>query len=348
MDGSATVGTGGARGVVMRGVIAGAVAATVLAVWFLVIDGIAGRPFYTPGFLARVVLGGEAVALSGGAIALYTVLHYGVFILLGIGVSWVRDRLAVAPGVLLGAVLGFLLFDLLFYGSVWLTGVDVVSQLGWPQVLTGNIIAGVTLLSMLNLLGPQHALGWGEVLAEHRTLREGLVVGLLGAGAVAIWFLVIDLGAGRLLFTPAALGSVIFHGATQAADVQVNAVTVLAYTGLHVAAFLVTGLVAAAIVVFAEDRHAYVLLGAVMLFVTFETFFIGVLTIVAQWLLEVIPWWSIAVANLIAAVVMAAYLWRRHPKLARALADPELERNVEAPQESDRGLTRAGPTGRRV
>lgn len=344
MDGAATVRADRPKGVVMRGVIAGAVAATVLAIWFLVIDGIGGRPFHTPAFLARVVLGAEAATLSAAAIAIYTVLHFGVFIALGIAVSWVRDRLAVAPGLLLGAVLGFLLFDLLFYGSVWFTGIDVVSQLGWPQVLTGNIIAGITLLGMLNLLGPQQGISWADVLAEHRTLREGLVVGLLGAAAVAIWFLVIDLVGGRLFFTPAALGSVIFHGATSAAEVRIDVVTVLGYTGFHLAAFLITGLVAAAIVVFAEDRHAYVLLGAVLLFVTFETFFIGVLTIVAQWLLEVIPWWSIAVANLIAAAVMATYLWRRHPLLASALADPELERNVEAP-ETERPLSRAGPRG---
>jgi len=247
--------------------------------------------------------------------------------------------------VLLGAVLGFLLFDLLFYGSVWFTGIDVVGYLGWPEVLAGNILAGITLLAVLNMLGPQRAVSWAEALAEHRTLREGLLVGLLGAAAVAVWFLFIDVAAGRVFFTPGALGSIIFHGATAAAEVRVDAVTVLAYTGLHIAAFLATGLIAAAIVAFAEDRHAYVLLGAVLLFVTFETFFIGLVTIVAQWLLEVIPWWTIAVANLIAAAVMAWYLWRRHPRLAQALGDPELERNVEAPEA---GLSRAGRTGPRA
>lgn len=332
----------GSRGMVVRGLIAGLVGATVLAVWFLIIDGLAGRPFHTPAFLARLLLGGELIELAFGQLALYTVVHYAAFLVVGIGVAWLRDRMEFVPSIPLGAVLGFLLFDLLFYGSLWVTGVDVVGYLGWPEVLAGNVLAGISLMGTLSLLSPRPATSWGEVLAEHTTIREGLVVGLIGAVAVAVWFLVMDAVAGRLLFTPAALGSVIFHGATGVADVRLDAITVLAYTSFHLAAFLVTGLLAAAIVAFAEDRHAYVLLGAALLFVTFETFFIGLITIVAQWLLDVIPWWSIAVANLVAAGGMGYYLWRRHPKLVAALSEPELERRVEA-SERDESPARVEP-----
>ena len=321
------------RGTGRRGVIAGLVGATVLAVWFLVIDGLAGRPFHTPAFLASLVLGGEASELQPGGIALYTLIHYLVFIAVGLAVSWLHDRLDFVPGVLLGAVLGFLLFDLLFYGSISVTGVDVVGYLGWPEVLTGNVFAGISLMGALDVLSARPSLGWGRLLSENTTVREGLVVGLIGAGAVALWFLLVDAVSGRLLFTPAALGSVMFHGAAGPTDVRVDALTVIAYTGFHLAAFLATGLVVAAIVAFAEDRHSYVLLGAALLFVTFETFFIGLITIVAHWLLEAIRWWSIAVGTLIAAAGMGYYLWRRHPALAAALGEPELERRVEAEPE---------------
>lgn len=314
---------------IRRGLIAGAAAATALAVWFLVIDGIAGRAFHTPAFLARLLLGGEERTLDAGQIAIYTVLHYAAFMAVGAAVAWLMNRFRVLPGLLLGLILGFLLFDLLFYGSIWLTGTDVVGYLGWTPVLVGNAIAGVTLVGVIILLSPQPYVSWGEVLRQHQVVREGLIVGLIGAAVVAVWFLAIDLIAGRLFFTPAALGSIVLGGATSAGAVDINAVNVLGYTALHVAAFLGTGLVAAGIVAFAEDRHPYVLLGAVLLFVTFETFFIGLLTVVAQWLLELIPWWSIAVGNLLAAVAMGAYLWRRHPALAVALRDPELERDVE-------------------
>jgi hypothetical protein len=324
--GLAGSGTGAA---VKRGLVAGFAAATALALWFLVIDALAGRPFHTPAFLARVLLGAEAVTLDVAQIAIYTVVHFALFLLVGGAVGWLMDRLRVVPGLLLGAVLGFLLFNLVFYGGIWLTGTDVVNYLGWPEVLVGNLIAGLTLVGVVRVLHPRPSVSWRAVLAEHRVLREGMVVGLMGAGVVALWFLILDGVMGRLLFTPAALGSVVFHGATSPGAVQVDALTILGYTALHLAAFGVVGVIAAAIFAYAEDRHAYVLLGAVLLFVAFETFFIGIVTLLAQWLLALIPWWSILVANLLAAGVMGTYLWRKHPMLAEAARNPDLERNVE-------------------
>ena len=318
------------RGPPGRGIIAGLVGGTVLAIWFLVIDGLAGRPFHTPAFLARVLLGADLGQPTAARIVLYTAVHYAAFLPVGIAAASLRDRIRFAPVILMGAVRGCLLFDLGFYGGVWLTGTDVVGYLGWPEVLVGNVLAGIGVLGAVDVLSPRPSWSWREVLADHTTVREGLSVGAVGAFAVALWFLVIDGAAGRFLFTPAALGSIVFHGAAGPADVRLDAVTVFAYTGLHLAAFLGTGLIAAAIVALAEDRHPYILLGAVLLFVTFETFFTGLVAIVGQWLLEVIPWWSIAGANLVAAVGMGYFLWRRHPGLATALGQPELERDVAA------------------
>ena len=45
-----------------------------------------------------------------------------------------------------------------------------------------------------------------------RTVREGIWAGLLGAAAVAIWFLAYDAVAGLPLRTPALLGAALFHG----------------------------------------------------------------------------------------------------------------------------------------
>jgi len=43
-------------------------------------------------------------------------------------------------------------------------------------------------------------------------LYEGILVGLAGAAAVAVWFLLLDLVAGAPLRTPALLGEVLFDG----------------------------------------------------------------------------------------------------------------------------------------
>jgi len=167
------------------------------------------------------------------------------------------------------------------------------------------------------------------VLREHQVIREGLIAGLIGAIVVAVWFLIIDLVQGRMLFTPAALGSAIFNGARSAADVQITVPIILAYTGIHIAAFLGTGFVASALISAAE-KDPPMLLGLVLLFVTFEVLFFGLIAIMASWLLDSIRWWTILAANLIAAGAMGAYLWHAHPNLQAELSKPLEEEEFAA------------------
>jgi hypothetical protein len=311
-----------------RGVIAGILGAVALAAWFLIIDTVEGQPFRTPAFIASAVLGRELVIPTGGLIAIYTIIHFAAFILVGLGVTWLMERSETPPHFLLGVILGFLLFDLVFYMGVVVTGVDVVRELGWPEVLVGNLIGGVALMAYLHATGPGTVVSWRDVLREHRVIREGLIAGLIGAVAVAIWFLVIDLVQGRVLFTPAALGSAIFTGARSAAEVQITVPMVLAYTGVHLAAFLGTGFVASALISEAE-KDPPMLLGLILLFVTFEVLFFGLIAIMASWLLDSIRWWTILVANLIAAGAMGTYLWKEHPNLQAELARPLEEEEID-------------------
>ncbi|MEX1181726.1 MAG: hypothetical protein WEF86_00720 [Gemmatimonadota bacterium] len=316
------------RTTLTRGVLAGAAGATALAVWFMFIDLRHGEPFRTPLFLASA-LGFGDVQLSGFAVALYTLLHYGVFAVVGIAAAWIAQRLSTVPGLALGLALGFLLFSLVFYGSVGITGIDVVQGLGgWPGVLLGNLIAGVVLFTTLTALGGAEPMRWSQLVEEHYTIREGLITGLIGAVAVAIWFLIVDIASGRILFTPAALGSAVFLGARGLAEVQITAGIVLGYTALHVAAFTLTGLFAAGIVAAAEEESEVVLLGGVLLFVTLEAFSIGIFAIVAAWLVDALSWWNIGGANLIAAVCMAGYLYLRHPDLLRDVQERDLEEDL--------------------
>jgi hypothetical protein len=197
------------------------------------------------------------------------------------------------------------------------TGVNVVRALGWPAVLVGNLLAGLVLMGTLaRLNGTRMTIR--EVLNEHQTVREGLIAGMIGAVAVAIWFLVLDTARGQILFTPAALGSALFFGARGIAEVQMTAATVLGYTALHVAAFLAVGFLASALASAAE-RDPPILLGLGLLFVTFEVLFLGLLAIAAGWLVDALDWWSVVVANLVAAAAMGSFLWHEHPKLQQEL-----------------------------
>lgn len=154
------------------------------------------------------------------------------------------------------------------------------------------------------------------------TLREGVLAGTIGAVVVAGWFLVLDMVVGRLFFTPAALGSALFHGAEGAAAVQVTATTVLGYTFVHVVAFMLVGVVFAGLAVRAEAQRS-VLMAIILLFVTSLTLAVGLMAILASWVLAALTWWGIAIGNLLAALAMGAFLWQRHPRLARDLSEAE-------------------------
>lgn len=327
-----------ARQIAMRGLVAGLIGATILAAWFFIIDTLEGRPFHTPALLASILGHVEGVDRSFALITLYTALHYIAFCAVGLLAAWVMSRLQTAPSLLLGLVLGFVLFDLVFYLSVVLTGVDVVNELGWPEVLSGNLLAGVGLLGYLHYSLGIGSPSWLQILAQHRIVREGVVVGVLGALVVAVWFLIFDLIRGQVFFTPGALGSAVFYRVGSAADVEVSLLTVVGYTIVHFAAFMLVGLAAAAIAVEAEKAPPLLLAG-VLIFATFEAFFLGLLAVVAEWLLGAIGWVSIGLGNLVATAVMAAYLLRAHPELRAALGRPTLageEVELEPTEAQDR------------
>ena len=98
-------------GPIRQGAVAGFIAALAVVVFFLALDAVVGEPMRTPTYLA-----GQVVGLGDGAasLAIYTVLHFAVFVLIGMAIAWVLGRMGVPPVILLGLVVGVLLFDLVF------------------------------------------------------------------------------------------------------------------------------------------------------------------------------------------------------------------------------------------
>jgi hypothetical protein len=149
------------------------------------------------------------------------------------------------------------------------------------------------------------------MIERRGVLREGVLVGLVGAATVALWFLVYDALTGVPFRTPALLGSALFRGLRDAADLSISAGPVLAYTVIHVAAFVVFGIAVAGLFALA-DRDRRMLFGLFMLFCCFEVFFIAAIAILAERLFETIAWWTILAANLLASLVMLGYFFREH------------------------------------
>jgi len=156
--------------------------------------------------------------------------------------------------------------------------------------------------------------------SEQKLMREGLIAGAIGAAGVAAWFLLLDLVAGRPLFTPSALGGVL-AGNFASDSSGVHLPWVIGYTAFHFAAFFAVGLILS-FVAHRAEQHPSILFVFFILFVVFELGFYGFTAILAETRLPgALAWYRVAGGNLIAAVLMGTYIWRGHRALATEFAN---------------------------
>ena len=101
-----------------EGTDVGVIGGLVVAVWFLVLDLVAGHPLLTPSLLGQVVLFGDSTPerqVVFLAVLLYTAFHFLVFALLGMGlvalVHWGIEN----PIVRYALLPIFLAFEVTFY-----------------------------------------------------------------------------------------------------------------------------------------------------------------------------------------------------------------------------------------
>ena len=133
-----------------EGVLAGLIGATTIAAWFLVIDAVAGRPFFTP-----TVLGASLFDVTGGAfggrsrlanIAMYTLVHYALFIAIGVAASYATNAAERKPSKLTGIVLLLVALELgVFSLTALLVRSPLFGAIAWWQFGIANVIAALAL-----------------------------------------------------------------------------------------------------------------------------------------------------------------------------------------------------------
>jgi hypothetical protein len=160
--------------------------------------------------------------------------------------------------------------------------------------------------------------------AERRTIRDGLAVGLIGYAAVALFYTVFDLLAARdALHTVNVLGRAVFRGLRDPSvlqfSVELDRGAIFAYNALHLTLALAIGFIVAALVALAEQNESY---RGLVRFMTAAGYavtvaMVGLLTAPMR---DLLPWWSILLANALAAVLAGVYLFAKHPGLLRRMA----------------------------
>jgi len=135
-----------------EGIVAGLIGAATIAVWFLIVDTISGRPLYTPTVLGTALFRGgagldhpETLPVSFEMVMLFTWVHALVFAAIG-GIA--ARLLAFAEhtaNVGFGIVLLFVVFEFGFVAVTTIFAEEILSSLAWPAVLVGNLLAAATM-----------------------------------------------------------------------------------------------------------------------------------------------------------------------------------------------------------
>jgi hypothetical protein len=312
---------------IAHGVIGGILAGVVVALWFLVVDAIVwGQPFRTPTMLAGALYDRPMTNPTVQLVVMYSVVHFGVFAILGIVAAWAMELLHTAPRLLLGVIFGLVVQEMLFYAGLFLSGFPPSEVIPWQHVTGANLLSGMVLMGYLHRAARSDLpLGLGA-LRGHPQLTRGLITGLIGATVVAMWFFAIDLLADAPFTTPVAMGSALLFGAS-ADNAALNLGVVAAYTVVHVVAFAVAGVL---FVIVAEgiERSPSFLLLAVMTAIVLDGIVVATLALGAQWVLGTLGIWSVVIGNLLAVCSMGAYVWLTHPTLRHRLSGEPLHVRV--------------------
>ncbi len=137
-----------------NGILAAVLGATVVAVWFLVVDLVTrGTPFYTPSLLGSIVFAGKdasaVTGVDGAAIFAYTGLHGILFLVAGVILAWMFSQFERNPQV--GIVL--LLLFITFEAVLWGVGVSIVPALagvvGAWAILVANVASAAAMFAFL-------------------------------------------------------------------------------------------------------------------------------------------------------------------------------------------------------
>jgi hypothetical protein len=129
---------------VREGTATGAIGALIVAAWYLIVDTAEGQPLHTPNVLGRILF---RVSLPPGvrqimpnAVHGYTVIHFMIFTLRGMGltllVHMASPNIALRMGVWIGLVVAFGLFA----GLTYIVGMASGDRLSPWSVVSGSLL----------------------------------------------------------------------------------------------------------------------------------------------------------------------------------------------------------------
>lgn len=131
--------------IIRDGLVAGLIGAVSVAAWFLLVDLIAGRAFYTPAVLGSAAFFGlrdpSTVTVGVQPVVMYTMMHLLLFVFAGLLASASIAEAEREPPFLWLLAEFFIVFEVGFYAVVGLLFAPLLAALAWTNVAAGNLIA---------------------------------------------------------------------------------------------------------------------------------------------------------------------------------------------------------------
>ena len=145
--------------IIREGVVAGTLGGAVVALWYLVCDSIAGRPFHTPALLGAIFFNGlhghDVGAATLAPVASFTVLHLAAFIAFGLASAFVIAAAEREPLLVLGALMVYACYEVCFLAFVTALDASALGALGLWKIAAANAITLVTVFGYFQYRHPQ-------------------------------------------------------------------------------------------------------------------------------------------------------------------------------------------------
>jgi hypothetical protein len=143
--------------VLREGVVTGLIGAAIVAVWYFIADAAAGQPLHTPSMLGKIFLRGDltpgTARIVPAAVLGYSLVHFALFLLLGIGLTKLTHLASRSPTFRMGVWIGLLLAFGLFAGATYSLGLVSGERFSpWP-VIVGSLLG---VLGMAGYLWRRH------------------------------------------------------------------------------------------------------------------------------------------------------------------------------------------------
>ena len=127
-----------------EGLLTGVIGGLIVAVWYVAYDLGRGQLGYTPSVLGQVFAARDTTpvvrTIIPQAIAEYSLLHLGVFLLLGIFLAWLTHMAIRNPALRMGMWLGFVISFVFFLGFLFMLYSATAERFPTWSALAGSVL----------------------------------------------------------------------------------------------------------------------------------------------------------------------------------------------------------------